>query len=127
MNQKTTIQIFCSINPSEDPDKVKTAVNNIFPDVELETSDTEISGTTNNFSVLSQISKSIHEKNVKNTYQRILKKNNDGESTWFYLNKQAAFVNTVALCSEANESSLGPIKIILRSNNIEQVIDSVTN
>ena len=127
MNQKTTIQIFCTINPSEDPDKVKTAVNNIFPDVELETSDTEISGTTNNFSVLSQISKSIHEKNVKNTYQRILKKNNDGESTWFYLNKQAAFVNTVALCSEANESSLGPIKIILRSNNIEQVIDSVTN
>ena len=127
MNQKTTIQIFCSINPSEDPDKVKTAVNNIFTDVELETSDTEISGTTNNFSVLSQISKSIHEKNVKNTYQRILKKNNDGESTWFYLNKQAAFVNTVALCSEANESSLGPIKIILRSNNIEQVIDSVTN
>ena len=127
MNQKTTIQIFCSINPSEDPDKVKTAVNNIFPDVELEMSDTEISGKTNNFSVLSQISKSIHEKNVKNTYQRILKKNNDGESTWFYLNKQAAFVNTVALCSEANESSLGPIKIILRSNNIEQVIDSVTN
>jgi len=127
MNQKTTIQIFCSINPSEDPDKVKTAVNNIFPDVELETSDTEISGKTNNFSVLSQISKSIHEKNVKNTYQRILKKNNDGESTWFYLNKQAAFVNTVALCSEANESSLGPIKITLRSNNIEQVIDSVTN
>ena len=127
MNQKTTIQIFCSINPSEDPDKVKTAVNNILPDVELETSDTEISGKTNNFSVLSQISKSIHEKNVKNTYQRILKKNNDGESTWFYLNKQAAFVNTVALCSEANESSLGPIKIILRSNNIEQVIDSVTN
>ena len=126
-NQKTTIQIFCTINPSEDPDKVKTAVNNIFPDVELETSDTEISGKTNNFSVLSQISKSIHEKNVKNTYQRILKKNNDGESTWFYLNKQAAFVNTVALCSEANESSLGPIKIILRSNNIEQVIDSVTN
>ena len=127
MNQKTTIQIFCSINPSEDPDKVKTAMNNIFPDVELEISDTEISGKTNNFSVLSQISKSIHEKNVKNTYQRILKKNNDGESTWFYLNKQAAFVNTVALCSEANESSLGPIKIILRSNNIEQVIDSVTN
>ena len=127
MNQKTTIQIFCTINPSEDPDKVKTAVNNIFPDVQLETSDTEISGKTNNFSVLSQISKSIHEKNVKNTYQRILKKNNDGESTWFYLNKQAAFVNTVALCSEANESSLGPIKIILRSNNIEQVIDSVTN
>jgi len=127
MNQKTTIQVFCQINPSEDPEKVKLAVNNIFPDIKLEISDTEITGKTNNFSVLSQISKSIHEKNIKNTYQRILKNNNDGESTWFYLNKQAAFVNTVALCSEENESSLGPIKVILRSNDIEQVIESITN
>ena len=127
MNQKTTIQIFCEINPSEDPEKVKLAVNNIFPDMELEISETDVSGKTNNFSALSQISKSIHEKNIKNTYQRILKNNNDGESTWFYLNKQAAFVDTVALCSEANESSLGPIKVILRSNDIEQVIESITN
>ena len=127
MNQKTTIQIFCQINPSEDPEKVKLAVNNIFPDMELEVSDTQIVGKTNNFSVLSPISKSIHEKNIKNTYQRILKNNNDGDSTWFYLNKQAAFVNSVALCSEANESSLGPITVVLRSNDIEQVIESITN
>ncbi|MDP6857465.1 MAG: hypothetical protein EA442_04765 [Candidatus Nitrosopelagicus sp.] len=127
MNQKTTIQIFCQINPSEDPEKVKLAVNNIFPEMELEVSDTQIVGKTNNFSVLSPISKSIHEKNIKNTYQRILKNNNDGDSTWFYLNKQAAFVNSVALCSEANESSLGPIKVVLRSNDIEQVIESITN
>ena len=127
MNQKTTIQIFCQINPSEDPQKVKLAVSNIFPELELEISDTQIVGKTNNFSALSQISKSIHEKNIKNTYQRILKNNNDGDSTWFYLNKQAAYVNTVALCSEANESSLGPIKVILRSNDIEQVIESITN
>ena len=127
MNQKTTIQIFCQINPSEDPEKVKLAVNNIFPEMELEVSDTQIVGKTNNFSVLSPISKSIHEKNIKNTYQRILKNNNDGDSTWFYLNKQAAFVNSVALCSEANESSLGPIKVVLRSNDIEQVVESITN
>ena len=127
MNRKTTIQIFCEINPSEDSEKVELAVSNIFPDIELEISDTDITGKTNNLAILSQILKSIREKNVKKTYQRILKNNNDGESTWFYLNKQAAFVNTVALCSEANESSLGPIKVILRSNDIEQVIDSITN
>ena len=127
MNQKTTIQDFCQINPSEDPEKVKLAVNNIFPDIKLEIFDTEITGKTNNFSALSQISKSIHDRNIKNAYQRILKNNNDCESTWFYLNKQAAFVNTVALCSEANESSLGPIKVILRSNDIEQVIESIIN
>jgi len=127
MNQKSTIQIFCEINPSEDPEKVRTAVSNIFPEIELEVSDSDISGKTNNIEILSQVTKSIHEKNTKNSYQRILRKNNDGDSTWFYLNKQAAFVNTVALCSEANESSLGPIKVILRSNDVEQLIDSITN
>ena len=127
MNQKTTIQIFCEINPSEDPDKVKTAINNIFPDLTLEITDAEITGKSNNIQILSQISKTIHENNIKKTYQRILKNNSNSDSSWFYLNKQAAFVNTIALCSEANESSLGPIKVILRSNDIEQVIDSITN
>ena len=127
MNQKTTIQIFCEINPSEDPEKVKLAVNNIFPDLRLEMTDTDITGKSNNIQILSQISKSIHENNIKKTYQRILKNNSNSDSSWFYLNKQAAFANTVALCSEANESSLGPIKVILRSNDIEQVINSITN
>jgi uncharacterized protein len=127
MNQKTTIQIFCEINPSEDPEKVKLAVSNIFPDLTLDITDTDITGKSNNIQILSQISKTIHENNIKKTYQRILKNNSNSDSSWFYLNKQAAFVNTVALCSEANESSLGPIKVILRSNDIEQVIDSITN
>ena len=127
MNQKTTIQIFCEINPSEDPEKVKLAINNIFPNLTLEITDTEITGKSNNIQILSQISKSIHENNIKKTYQRILKNNCNSNSSWFYLNKQAAFVNTVALCSEANESSLGPIKVILRSNDIKQVIDALTN
>ena len=127
MNQKTTIQIFCKINPSEDPEKVKLALNNIFPDLPLEITDTDITGKSNNIQILSQISKSIHQNNIKKTYLRILKNNSNSDSSWFYLNKQAAFVNTVALCSEANESSLGPIKVILRSNDIEQVIDSITN
>ena len=127
MNQKITIEIFCQINPSEDPKKVEQAINNIFPSLELQISETEIIGSTTQISILSPISKSIHEKNVKSAYQRILKRNSDESSTWFYLNKQAAFVETVALCSEANESSLGPIKVILRSNDINATINSITN
>jgi predicted RNA binding protein with dsRBD fold (UPF0201 family) len=45
------------------------------------------------------------------------------DSTWFYLNKQAAFVNVPVLCDEADESPLGPIKVVLHSTNIEDVIE----
>ena len=120
------IQVSCQINPSEDPSKVKTAVLNIFPDLELSISDELLLGKSNDIGTLSNISESIHTKNTKNTYQRILKKNSDENSTWFYLNKQAAFVSTVALCSESNESPLGPIKVVLEGNDIENIIQSLS-
>ena len=120
------IQVSCQINPSEDPSKVKTAVLNIFPDLEISINDELLLGKSNDMGTLSKISESIHTKNTKNTYQRILKKNSDENSTWFYLNKQAAFVSTVALCSESNESPLGPIKVVLEGNDIENIIQSLT-
>ena len=53
----------------------------------------------------------------------IIKKNTNENSTWFFLNKQAAFVEIVALCNDADESSLGPIKVILEADDIESVIE----
>ena len=120
------IQVFCEINPSEDPSKVKTAILNIFPDLEISISAELLIGKSNDIGTLSNISESIHTKNTKNTYQRILKKNSNENSTWFYLNKQAAFVSTVALCNESNESPLGPIKVVLEGNDIENIIQSLT-
>ena len=121
------IQVFCEINPSEDPSKVKTAVLNIFPDLEISISNQQLIGKSSGFNSLSNIIASIHTKNTGSLYQRILKKNSDEDSTWFYLNKQAAFVETVAICSESNESPLGPIKVILESNDIDNVIQSLTS
>ena len=121
------IQVFCEINPSEDPSKIKTAVLNIFPDLEISISNQQLIGKSSGFNSLSNIIASIHTKNTGSLYQRILKKNSDEGSTWFYLNKQAAFVETVAICSESNESPLGPIKVILESNDIDNVIQSLTS
>ena len=94
--------------------------------MEISISDELLTGKSNDIGTLSNISKSIHTKNTKNNYQKILKKNSNENSTWFYLNKQAAFVNTVALCNESDESPLGPIKVVLEGNDIENIIQSLT-
>ena len=120
------VQVSCQINPSEDPSKVETAILNIFPDLEISISDKLLIGKSNGMNTLSNVSESIRSKNTKNIYQRILKKNSNENSTWFYLNKQAAFVNTVSLCNESNESPLGPIKVVLEGNDIENIIQSLT-
>ena len=67
----------------------------------------------------------MKNRQTTNVLSRIMKSNMTDNSTWFYLNKQAAFVNVVALCNEADESALGPIKIVLNSNNIDDIIEKL--
>ena len=124
-NKPCKIHVSCNVNSSEDPSKVKIAILNVFPELKISLNDQQLIGESNNISSLSNISASIHTKNTKNIYKRILKKNSNENSPWFYLNKQAAYVNTVALCNESNESPLGPIKVILEANNIENIIQTL--
>ena len=120
------VEVSCKISSSEDPSKVKAAVLNIFPTLKISVNAHQLIGKSSGICSLSNISESNHRKNTTNTYQRILKKNTSENSTWFYLNKQAAFVNTVAICSESNESPLGPIKVVLEANDIQNTIQSLT-
>jgi len=117
------IDAYCTINPSEDQTKVEQAISNILPDIEIQINDDSLKATSQNFETLSNIFGVIHSRKIQRVYRRFLNNNLRNDSTWFYLNKQAAFSNTIALCDEAEESPLGPIKIVLTSKNIEDIID----
>jgi uncharacterized protein len=122
-NVSCKIEIFSSINPSEDPKKVETAILNIFPNAKIKTDNFSITSNSKDLHLLEKIHNAMHSKQSQKIYQRQLEKNLENDSTWFYLNKQAAFVNTIALCEEAEESPLGPIKITLTSANIDRLIE----
>ena len=125
MNEKITIQVFCEINPSEDLEKIKTSIFNLFPDLKIKIQENRLSGSSNDIELLSKVIKSIKNRQTVSVLSRIMKTNMAENSTWFYLNKQAAFVDVIALCNDADESALGPIKIVLNSNNIEEIIENV--
>lgn len=118
-----TIDTYCTINPSEDQSKVEQAISNILPEIEIQINDNSIRATSQSLETLSNIYEVIHSRKTQRVYRRFLNNNLRDESTWFYLNKQAAFSNSIALCDEADESPLGPIKIVLTSKNIEDVIE----
>jgi len=111
-----------SVNPSENISKIKKAILNIFSDAQIEITNGIVKATTN-IDSLSKIHEVISSRNTQKAYRRHLNRNLIDDSTWFYLNKQAAFSNVIALCDEADESPLGPIKIILKSKNIEKIIE----
>ncbi|QLH07800.1 RNA-binding domain-containing protein [Nitrosopumilus ureiphilus] len=122
-NINCTIQMTSTLHPSEDSEKVKKAISNIFPYSTVKTDLFSITAQSKELRSFEKIHETIHSKKSQNIYRRYLEKNLDNDTTWFYLNKQAAFVKQIAICEEAEESPLGPIKVILTSSNIDGVID----
>ena len=117
------VSAFCMINASEDINKVRTAISNALTDMDEKITGDTLVANSNNYESLTKIYETIRSRRSKSAYRRHLMRNMAKDSTWFYLNKQAAFANVVALCDEADESPLGPIKVVLHSKNIEDVID----
>lgn len=122
-NISCKIEIISHVNPSEDLKKVETAILNIFPNAKIKSDDFSVMSNSKDLHLLEKIYDVIHSNRLQNIYRRQLEKNLENDSTWFYLNKQAAFVGTAALCEEAEESPLGPIKVTLTSSNIDGIID----
>ena len=123
LNVDCKISVYCNINESEDVNKVKTAISNILTDMDETTDDSSFVANSSNYESLTKIYEAMRTRKTKTVYRRHLMRNMTEDSTWFYLNKQAAFANAVVLCDDESESPLGPIKIVLHSKNIEDVID----
>ena len=117
------IEMFCSVNSSEDPEKIKQAISNVFPNSKIKNENYSISAVSKDLNSFEKIYESIQSNSSQKSYSRNLEQNLKNDSTWFYLNKQAAFVEKIAICEEAEESPLGPIKVVMTSSNIDGIID----
>jgi len=117
------ISAYCTINASEDANKVRTSLSNVLTDMDEKLTGDSLVANSNNYESLTKIYETMRSRKIKSVYRRHLMRNMAEDSTWFYLNKQAAFADVIVLCDEADESPLGPIKVILHSTNIEDVIE----
>jgi len=117
------ISAYCTVNASEDINKVRTAVSNVLTDMDEKIAGDSLVANSNNYESLTKIYETMRTRKTKSAYRRHLMHNMTEDSTWFYLNKQAAFADVTVLCDEADESPLGPIKVVLHSTNIEDVIE----
>ncbi len=117
------IRIECQVHPSEDPSKVVRAVKNVISNCSPEPLDSRIQISSKNPELLDIIYEQIRSRRVLGVFRKVLLNNMIGNSTWFYLNKQAAYVGIVSICEEESESPLGPIKVTLRSSDLESVIN----
>ena len=117
------IEMFCTINPSESIEKIEQAISNIFPYSIINNNNFSINAQSKELRSFEKIYQFIHNNKLQKNYLRSLEDHLQDDTTWFYLNKQAAFVEQIAICEESNESPLGPIKVTITSSNIDTIID----
>lgn len=113
--------VITPINLTEDTQKVVFAVKNLLPDSELAIRKNNLYTKMNNFDGLRKIKDKIRSKKTLAVLQRILYNNYNMQTTWFLLNKQAAFSDVVVLVENENESPLGPIKITVNGCELERI------
>ena len=122
-NLSCKIEMFCTVNPSESIEKVEQTISRIFPYSVIKNNEFTINAISKELRSFEKIYHFIHNNKLQKNFLRSLEDNLENDTTWFYLNKQAAFVEQIAICEEFDESPLGPIKVTLTSSNIDRIID----
>ena len=115
----TSVTISCPVNPSEDPDKVAAAILHIFPDAELELSDSGFEGTA----TIKHFSNLIRKQKILDATRGVMLKNRRNDRTWVNLNKQVATVGKVSFADK--NPVLGAIEVCIQDDDIEGLIDIV--
>lgn len=72
---------------------------------------------------LATIFEQVRSRAAMGVLRRILLDNRAGDSTWFLLNKQAASVGIAVFIEDDQESPLGPIRVTIRCEELDTVID----
>jgi len=122
LSHLVNLSIESEINQSEEINKVKQAITNLI-NVELKHENGKITGSSKNYKDLLIIYENLRVKQNIAVARRILRKNIIKDSTHILYNKQAAYVKSLVICENSNESSLGPITITITSDNILNFID----
>lgn len=110
------------INPSEEIEKVALSIKNIFPTSKFRVKDNKIQFSTEKFEELNKIKEQVKSRAALAVLKKILYNNQKINMTFFLLNKQAAYSGAVAIVEEEEESPLGPIKIIIKNQDTEEII-----
>jgi hypothetical protein len=129
MNEISGI-ITVEINPTENSEKIEIAINNFFDYTSLNA----VSKLEKNYIIaeiegregLTKFSERLRQERILNIARKVLINSVSGNSITFYLNKQVAYVNHISFCEPESESPLGPIRVELRCDDPNQLINWLT-
>ena len=125
---KVRVSLDAKVSPSEDPAKVAAAILNMTGESpgHLERSGSEVRYVSEGTESLVHLRDQLRDRRVRAAARRLLTDARQGNLSELMLNRQAAAVGVIALCSSQDESPLGPIFLRIQSDQLEEVIEWLT-
>lgn len=116
MSMQITATAAC--RPTEDREKVRQAILNLFPDASVEDAGTDLVARSESGEPLRE---AILNQHIRDTARSVMLRGVRGNATRFTLNKQAAFMGKVSFLE--GPTALGGIEVSVEDDDIESVID----
>ncbi len=104
--------------PTEDPEKLRRALLNLFPEGEMEEHDDSMIARTDSGERLRQL---IIDHHIRDTARSMMLCGRSGRVSRFRLNKQVAYVNKVSFVE--GTPALGVIDVEIEDDDIDAAID----
>jgi predicted RNA binding protein with dsRBD fold (UPF0201 family) len=124
------VNVEVEVNPTEDLEKVKQAVENIFGTitfkVKTRTWGQLLIAKTKGTEGLTKLKDILARERIRAAARKVLRAGTDENSVTFYLNKQVAYAGHISFSQKTAESPLGPITVQISCSNPQEVIEWLT-
>ncbi|UCC33458.1 MAG: hypothetical protein JSW53_00130 [Candidatus Bathyarchaeota archaeon] len=124
------ISIEAIVNPTEDLEKVKRAIENIFGRVEFEVRPqgrgSLLIAQAESRNGIAKFYNLLHRERIRAAARGVLFDGSSRRSITFYLNKQVAYSGHISFSKPTGESPLGPIKVNISCDNPQGLIEWLT-
>jgi predicted RNA binding protein with dsRBD fold (UPF0201 family) len=121
------VHVEAQVNPTEDEEKVKTAINNIVGNATFTSTEafrgSILKAEAQGQESLIKFRSALRNDRIRDAARKLLYRAISDNKISFCLNKQVAFAGHISFSEEAAESPLGPIRVTIEASNPIQVID----
>jgi len=124
------VEVEVEVNPTEDAEKVRTAVNMVLGDFKLEVRQEAdrsfLIGRSEGIGSLRKLHDLLRRERILDAARSVMFKGLKAKSIVFCLNKQVAFVGHISFSQPEKESPLGPIMVKIFCDEPRELIDWLT-
>ncbi len=119
------LEVRAPLNPTEDEEKVVRSIIAIF-NIRVNIVQGEAIGHSNNMVSLERLKRMIRQRRIRSAAKVVMRSGIRGNIIEFYLHKQAAYAGKVSFSNAEGESPLGPIKVTIKAEDPNKLIEWLT-